>query len=615
MRLRLSHKGLMLVSGVLLFELLLVASFAGLLGRSDQELDRRYVAVSVISHVNNLRKLLTEAELSYSQPTSAGDFESTAAAMRYELSALNLFLKGDEASLQNLRLVDLIVNAEIQRLKKKQKQIMEGGAPPPFDYQQFEKSMRNVSSKLDELSQPYTRPLEFVTDRATISRRLMESNIIFVVLVNAVVAVATTLYFMQGIVNRLSIVADNSVRFGRGEELHQPLHGTDEIAALDRVIHDTIKERVFVERLLRESEARTRSLIENMPVGVVTIDQDGVIESINPQTERIFGYSFDELVGDHLTALFNSLPETDSKEFTNMLYQRNLGKTLRFESRRKSGEPFPVEMTLSEYESVDGPRYLGIMQDITEREKAEQFKQELLAMVSHDLRSPLTSVQGVMTLLARGMYGQLTETGEKRVKVAEQSLVRLIHLVDDILDLERMEAGKLQFNLEAVTLSSIIDRSVESVYDFAQQCGIRIESAPADILIYADEDRLAQVIVNLLSNGIKFSPKNSVITVETLEDAEFIELRVNDQGPGVPAEHQDGIFQRFHQIESAATAHKGTGLGLAICKAIIEGHSGTIGVKSDSPSGSSFWFRIPKQPVMSGSMIATDVKTPKLAMP
>lgn len=617
MRLRLSHKGLMLVSGVLLFELLLVAIFAGLLGRSDQELDRRYVAVSVMSHIDNLRKLMTEAEVSYNQPNSRTNFASTISAIRYELSALRIFLKGDEESLLNMRYVEDTVNAEIDQLESAHG-AFEAGRKTDFDYRHFENAIAQISLRLDQLTGPHRRPLEFVTDQATIQRRLTESNVIFVVLINAIVAVATTLFFMQGIVNRLSVVADNSVRFGRGDELHPPLDGTDEIATLDKIIHDTIKERKFVERLLRESEARTRSLIENMPVGVVSVDQDGVIESINPETEKIFGYAFDEIVGDHIVAMFNEPLQGDPKQFTETLFARDLGKTIKFESRRKTGEPFPVEMTLTEYQSVDGPRYLAIMQDITEREKAEQFKQELIAMVSHDLRSPLTSVQGVMTLLARGMYGQLTDTGEKRVRVAEQSLARLIHLVDDILDLERMEAGKLQFNLERTPLSSVIDRSIESVYDFAQQSHIRIDATPTEIEVDVDEDRLQQVVVNLLSNAIKFSPKHSVITVEAQKARDYVEVRVIDQGPGVPSAEQEGIFLRFHQVDSMTAMHKGTGLGLAICKAIIDGHAGSIGVRSELGGGSIFWFRIPAKLAEKNELVAErsePISTSKLAMP
>lgn len=590
----------MLVSGVLVFELVLVAIFAGLLGRSDQELDHSYDSVSVMHHVDKLRLLAQDLELSAGKPEYSRTFDQAATLIPYEVSALRLFLKEDQQSLLVLDEVQELVFGEIERLKEERAT----GVASPFEYDQYRKFSSQVAVRINRIVRRYQRPTEFVTDQATLGRRITEGNLIFVVLLNAVVAVGTTLYFMQGIVNRISVVADNSVRFGRGEELNPPLEGADEISTLDQILHDTIRERSHVEKLLKESEARTRSLIENMPVGVVTIDETGRIESINPQTEKIFGYSFDELLGDHLISLF-SLPEgMDRSEFTEALYREALGRTTRFESRRKNGEIFHIEIQLNEFDSVDGRRFLAIIQDITERQKAEQFKQELIAMVSHDLRSPLTSVQGVITLLSRGMYGQLNETGEKRVKVAEQSLVRLIHLVDDILDLERMEAGKLQFNQEAVSVSSIIDRSIETVYDFAQQRQIRFETFATDLEAFVDEDRMVQVVVNLLSNSIKFSPKNSVVYVKPMDCGDFVEVRVSDSGPGITQEQQEALFQRFHQVEGVQTQYKGTGLGLAICRAILEGQNGSIGVISDSGQGSTFWFRVPKEPLDDGTVIA-----------
>ena len=608
MRLRLSHKGLMLVSGVLLFELILVAIFAGLLGRSDQQLDERFVANSVVAHVDNLRKLFTELETASIEKSNDSRFNRAQESIPFEFNALRLFLKDDPRALKALEEAHQALSAELERLKKV-RTAARGGLQPAFDYIQFAAVSDRFSASLDQIAGNYHPPLEFVTDQATLHRRLAESIMLFVVLINAVVAVATTLFFMQGIVNRLGVVADNSVRFGRGEELNPPLEGSDEIAALDRILHETIKQRTYMEKLLLQSEARTRSLIENMPMGVVTIDDEGNIESINPRIEGMFGYGFDEISGDHLIALF-SMQSMERAAFVSMVHQKTLGKIARFESRRKNGEIFPVEVTLNEYDSIDGVRFLAIIQDITERQKAEQFKQELLSMVSHDLRSPLTSVQGVMTLLGKGMYGQLNDTGEKRIKVAEQSLARLIHLVDDILDLERMEAGRLQFNLEAVPVASIIDRSVELVYDFADQQHIKFETHANDTEVFVDEDRLVQVIVNLLSNAIKFSPKNSVIKVEVNDVGSEVEIKVVDQGPGIAPEHLDNIFQRFHQVDSAASAYKGTGLGLTICKAIVEGHEGSIGVVSEPGKGSSFWFRIPKEtakpaePVLTASLSA-----------
>jgi PAS domain S-box-containing protein len=583
----------MLVSAVLLFELVLVASFAGLLGRSDSELDHSYQSVSVINHIDNLRRLVMDAEFQAGLPITNPTFMRTAKDVSFEFNALRLLLKEDGDSLAILENERRAVADELQRLKAMRERHLTTD-PPVLDFQSIAVFSNTFSDNLERIAGKYRRPLEFVPDRLTLSRRMTESNIIFIVLINTVVAVATTLFFMQGIVNRLSILAENSRRYGRGDEMEPPLEGTDEIAALDRVLHDSLKQRQEVENLLKESEARTRSLIENMPVGVITVDEEGTVESINPQTERIFGYNFDEIVGDHLRSLFTASEEIDRKQFIELIYQKTLERTSRFESLRKNGELFPVEMTLTEYDSIDGKRYLAIIQDITERMRTEQFRQELIAMVSHDLRSPLTSVQGVMTLLAKGMYGQLTDTGEKRVRVAEQSLIRLVHLVDDILDLERMEAGKLQFNPELMPISSVIDRSIEAVYDFANQQQIKLETSACESEVFVDEDRIVQVVVNLLSNAIKFSPRGSTITITSIETEEEVELRVTDEGTGIPLQHQEDIFQRFHQVQSA-TPHKGTGLGLAIAKAIIEGHSGDIGVISEPGKGSTFWFRVPRR--------------------
>lgn len=580
----------MLVSGVLLFELVLVAIFAGLVGRADQAVEASYVANSVVVHVDKVKTALMDMEVSANEPGGRETFDQDAQLLNYEFKALQLLLKDDPQNLEYLDRLSDDATSHFERLRQAQ-----SSSKAHFDYNSFNRMRDSTLVFADGLLSKYRRPTEFVMDRAAIQRRMTESNVLVVILVNAVIAVGTTLYFMQGIVSRLSVVSDNSVRFGRGMPLNPPLEGSDEIAALDGVLHETIKQRVLIETLLKESEARTRSLIENMPVGVVTIDVQGKIESINPRTEKIFGYVFEELQDDHLMALLSLPEQVDPAQFMDMMFQKTLTKTATFESRRKNGELFPVEMMLTEFDSIDGTRYLAIIQDITERAQAEQFKQELIAMVSHDLRSPLTSVQGVMTLLARGMYGQLNETGEKRVRVAEQSILRLINLVDDLLDLEKMQAGKLQFNQEMVALSSVIDRSIELVYDFAQQLQVRFDNVPTNIDVYVDERRIVQVIVNLLSNAMKFSPRDSTITISAkkIED-EHVEVCVTDNGPGIASEHVDTIFDRFHQVDGDHQ-HKGTGLGLAICKAIIEGHGGSIGVRSELGKGCTFWFRVPSR--------------------
>lgn len=611
MKLRLSHQGLMFVSGVLLFELVLVAIFAGLLGRSDQALEASFGDVSILSHIDKLKTVLTEMELNAGSPQGKAAAQADLPIIDYEFNALTLLAKDDAWMTDNLERLRGQCQQEAARLAQQEKSGLPANA-----LDQYEHFRQTILPGIGKLLNHYRRPSEFVVDKATIARRITEGSLVVIILVNAVLAVGTTLFFMQGIVNRLSVVTDNSVRFGKGQALNPPLEGSDEIAALDGVLHETIRQRTVMESLLKESESRTRSLIENMPVGVVTTDEEGIIESTNPRIEQMFDYSFDELLGDHAIALFNLPEDMDKQQFIELMFKKSLGKIVKLQSRRKDGQLFPVELTVNEFDSVDGKRFLAMIQDITEREEAERFKQELIAMVSHDLRSPLTSVQGVVTLLARGMYGQLNETGEQRVRTAEKSIARLLHLIDDLLDLERMQAGKLNLNQEIVPLSSIFDRSIELVYDFGQQSQIIFSVNESNLEVFADEDRLVQVVVNLLSNAIKFSPRGSTIVIEAREIAdEQVIVEVSDNGPGIDSSHLDAVFDRFGQVHTGNSQHKGTGLGLAICKAIVEGHAGTIGVTSELGKGSTFWFTLPsKQPAPPNEVLTAERKQSRLAV-
>jgi signal transduction histidine kinase len=228
--------------------------------------------------------------------------------------------------------------------------------------------------------------------------------------------------------------------------------------------------------------------------------------------------------------------------------------------------------------------------------EAAQYKKELVAMVSHDLRTPLTSIQASLSLLEVGACGEIPAKALQQVELAERSSTRLINLINDLLDVEKMEAGKLEMHIVDADSLDIIYRAVEAVGSFAEEHQIQFNLPKAGHPIAADPERLIQVLVNLLSNAIKFSPDGSTITVEAREEAGFTEFRVSDQGPGIPAEYIDKLFERFKQIEGiTSTKVKGTGLGLTICKAIVQGHGGEIGVQSKVGQGSTFWFRIPKQ--------------------
>ncbi len=360
------------------------------------------------------------------------------------------------------------------------------------------------------------------------------------------------------------------------------------------VAHD-ITERKRAEELLRESEARTRSIIESMPVGLIIVDDVGKIGLINPQMEKMFGYHKEELIGRPLSMLFPKAEEFASDNLCEAACEKLAGRLREFNAQRKNGETFPAELSFMQYQTTDAPRLLINVLDVTERHIMEKLKREFVTTVSHELRTPLTSIRGSLTLLAVGALGPLGDQAHRAVKIAERNCLRLVCLLNDLLDMEKLEAGKMEMVYERMSLFSVVDRSVESVRSFADQYAIHIEVTGQDMEVCADADRIIQVMINLLSNGCKYSPRGGLLSVMIAEEERTVRINVKDSGRGIPVASLTNIFERFQQVEAAdAKAKGGTGLGLAICKAIVEQHNGSIGVDSEPGEGSTFWFRLPK---------------------
>jgi len=238
-----------------------------------------------------------------------------------------------------------------------------------------------------------------------------------------------------------------------------------------------------------------------------------------------------------------------------------------------------------------------LAKEAAERKRLEQVKNEFVSTVSHELRTPLTSIRGSLGLLAGGAVGKFEPAAKNLVDVALRSAERLIRLINDILDIDKIEAGKLQFDIRPVDLVPLAEHALQATGDFARQYGVQftLVEAPPSVTVQADADRLTQVLTNLLSNAAKFSPKGASVDVSIAPQGGKVRVSVRDRGPGLPEEFQRKIFQRFAQADTSDTRQKGgTGLGLSISKAIIDRLGGRVGFDTKLGEGTTFYFELPQ---------------------
>ncbi len=439
-------------------------------------------------------------------------------------------------------------------------------------------------------------------------RQLLDKAAVTGVLLDLVLAIVLVYAFTHGIARRLKVLTDNTLLFASGRELRQPVKGDDELADFDQTFHDMASQISQARKTEKEalaavvaSESRVRSLIDNMPVGLVALNTDLAIQSANPAAQKLLGSNAERLAGTYFRQLFEL--ELHEKK----LFDATDGVIIPFRKaelsvKRSDGHLVPVEVSLTEFSNDQGAQVLVSLEDITERQELERLKREFLAMVSHDLRAPLTTIAGTLGLMSMGTFGAINERGLHLLRSSTQEAKRLTRLVQDLLDIAKIESGKFALEIRPIALSSIVETAIASVRSLAddKQTVIVDESDSVDAMwALVDSDRIVQVLVNLLTNALKFSPPESSIEISSklLSNSRMIEVQVKDHGRGIPDSHLSAVFDRFRQVErSDATEKGGTGLGLAICKSIIEQHGGEIGVTSAVGEGATFWFHIPAWP-------------------
>jgi len=612
--LKLSHQGLLLVAVLLAIEFVFVGGLMNLLYQAELEARSQEHFRKVIGATNRL------IELNYVAVYAVRDFVATKDTfhekkylraieeMKVNLDWLEKNLSKEPYQLELVKKIrnkfdvafdvadrartvideggSLVELAEIMKSKGEFHQLNRQLVP---DFQDLLRAQRRLEEKSPELQRQWREE----------SKHILALGMIL----NVVIAIAMAAFFTRGIIKRLEVLIDNTGRLKKGEQLRPVLVGNDEIAQLDRVFHDMAfdlteasrKERMALSDA-REAESRIRQVINAIPTGILTVDRSGTILFANPRISEMFDYSTSDLKGMHFSELLPSLDLGRKEDGGGMphLYDQLKEKSIETRGATRSGSLLDVDLSITPFDMREAKRFLITLLDITDRLEIQRMRQAFVAMVSHELRTPLNSVQGYLELLEMGVFGEMPKEAHDGSVRASANIERLITLINDLLDLEKIESGTISLQRDEYDVPETVDDAVSAISDLASKknVSIKVSHSPNVRTFNLDQDRIVQVIVNFLSNALKYTPDGGSIEVSTDLNRNYLEVSVSDEGPGIPELYREIIFERFQQVKTEGAPKGGTGLGLAICKAIVQQHKGSIGVDCDRPSGSRFWFRL-----------------------
>ncbi len=338
-----------------------------------------------------------------------------------------------------------------------------------------------------------------------------------------------------------------------------------------------------------------RRVIEQMPIGLMLIDQNLNIQFSNSALQKMTGYDDDELRQIKLGEL---LQGKEGESFSNGgrdLFERSFNSSLEVKLRNKDGALLICQFSIRWLQAETGKFLLANLLDTTAQSELTDLKRELTAIVSHDLRTPLSSLQIICDLLATDHYASLTPAGSTAVGFLKTEIARLARLVTDLLDFNKWQSNTIILDLKPHDASELVAGCVSIMGGLARKAGVEITTDACEEMIVCDADRIAQVLVNLLANAIKYAGRNGKVEVSGVKIDGAVRFGVKDTGPGIPVAECERVFNRYYQIPGGQSQSGSVGLGLSICKSIVEAHNGHIGVESEVGNGSEFWFEIPRR--------------------
>lgn len=409
--------------------------------------------------------------------------------------------------------------------------------------------------------------------------------LVSLIVIDLLFVIFAAILFTKTITKRLLIMCDNTTRLAANAPLNAPFGGTDELGKLDIEFHR-------MAAAIRSAAKKENAIITNARDMICSLDSDGRVVRANPASARLLRIDPDDLIGRYLVDLVVNEDAPKMVGYLSSLKSKDDVDELEIAMKVQGGET--VETLWSANWSDEEQSHFIVIHDISERRRAEQLRREVTAMVTHDLRSPLMTISNILDFFQRGLFTTTEPKGQDFLKSATRNANRMTALINDLLDIEKINAGMMTLKKTAVPVEHIFATVEEMNAATATERGVKLFFDANCLAVDADEERIVRVVQNLVSNALKFSPADTKIEIKAVALQKEIEISVRDQGTGIAPDEVAHVFDRYRQVgKSAKDIPTGSGLGLAICKSIVELHGGQISVESENGKGSVFKFTLP----------------------
>lgn len=595
-RLSLFEKGIAFVSITLLVQLAFVLALALLLRHAHEQVQHERAVREIISQLNKLSGSIDNASIGLTQQVMSPDppdseefkhsYKQYLDNIPKQMVVLENLVNGSQRKKEMAELADTISEG-LQLIEKFRVAAISHSSQRDYLAMALKDILLTKTRQINGLleSFQYDQQAEIKAESQSYDAVLYFLG--FGVFANVLLAILLMVAFTRGIAKKVDRIRANAVRLSGGLPLQARLAGDgDELGVLDNSFHEMAE-------ILTESIRREQALITNAVDVIMSLDKNGICLDINPAADEVLGIKAEALMGRHFLDVMKDAAKEKTLDALNRATEQH--EPIRLENRMTKGNGVVIDCAWSAHWSEEDQAFFCVIHDVSQRKHIERMKRDFVAMVSHDLRAPLSSIQLILQSAVRGVYGGLPDKASERVGMAVDSVDRLIGLVNGLMSMEKLESGESELEISGIRADDVVVPAVHSMEGLASKADVKlVVDKHKNSYFYGDKERLIQVFVNLLSNAIKFSPPQGEIKVSIVETQKDLSFRIRDRGRGVPGEMQDKIFDRFQQVKlSDERELGGSGLGLSISKAIVESHGGTIGVESAVGEGSTFWFNIP----------------------